>query len=257
MKTFKIDFQVLLDKLENNKPFAFVRFSDGEMFCLQSRKLELSERGTFVDNVLCGPVYGKEDFKEFIPERDTEFYNRLWASFRHIQHNYFVGISCPCCVGMTNFQEMKSVRNDIWTTWANLFVNSNYPTFVREFIPEFRKRKIVLICNEKADLSKSQLEIVKDFRIGRNAMINNINLHQEIGEWIIKENIEDHVFLFSASSLTNITIHELFKDFPKNTYMDIGTTLNPIFGFPASRGYLQAYWTGQDHPDLHKTCIWM
>lgn len=265
MKTFKKDFDILLEKLKNNEPFAFIRFSDGELFVLQNKKLELSERGTFISDVLAGPTYSAEDFKFFDPEQHQNFYIKLWESFTHKADNYYVGISCACCVGMQNFNWMKQSRIKFtgWknqkneTTWANLFVNSNYPRFISDFLPELKKKKIVLICNENAKISNSELNVIKDFRIGRNAMINNIDLHLEISKWIEDNNIEDHVFCFSASSLTNITVYELSKKHPNNTYLDIGTTLNKQFGFPLTRDYLRAYWSDRDHPDLHKTCVWI
>lgn len=258
MKTFQGDFDNLLSKLKNNENFAFIRFSDGEMFIMQNRKLELSERGTFVDGNLSGPTYTKEDFKEFDPQKHPFLRQKLINSYQHSQPNYFVGLSCACCVGTLSTRWMKQLRTEQeHLTWANLFVNSNYPKFINEFVPVLENKNIVLICNENADLSKSKLKIVKDFRIGRNAMINNFDLHKQISEWIEKHDVKDHVFCFSASSLTNITVYELYKKFPKNTYIDIGTTMNPVFGFPSTRGYLQAYWTGNDHPDLHKTCIWI
>lgn len=265
MKSFKKDIEEIITKLKNKENFAFIRFSDGEMFCLQNRKLELSERGTFIDDQLAGPTYTKEDYKFFDPEQHKDFYAKLWKSFQHEQKNYFVGISCACCVGMSNFQWMKNISGlnkslddpDYQLTWANLFVNSNYPKFVTEVVPELQKRKVVLICNENAKIENSALSIFKDFRIGRNAMINNADLYLEIGKWIEENNIENQVFLFSASSLTNITVYELFQKYPNNTYIDIGTTMNKNFGFPLNRDYLRAYWSGQDHPDLHKTCIWI
>lgn len=257
-KSFSGDFDNLLTKLNNNENFAFIRFSDGEMFIMQNRKLELSERGTFVDDVLCGPTYTKEDFKEFDPQKHSFLRQKLLDSYQHEQKNYFVGLSCACCVGVLSTRWMKSLRQEKdHLTWANLFVNANYPRFINEFVPVLEKKNIVLICNENADLSRSKLNIVKDFRIGRNAMVNNFNLYEEISKWIEENKIQNHIFCFSASSLTNITVYELFKKYPDNTFLDIGTTMNPVFGFPATRGYLQAYWTGNDHPDLHKVCIWI
>lgn len=265
MKSFKEDFDKLLNKLKNNEHFAFIRFSDGEMFVLQNKKLELSEKGTFINDQLAGPTYTAEDYKLFDPEQHQFLYDKLWKSFQHEQENYFVGISCACCVGMSNFQWMKHTcglnksldDSNYQLTWANLFVNSNYPRFVKEFMPELTRKKIVLICNERADLTKSTLEIVKDFRIGRNAMVNNFDLHVDISKWIEENNIKDHVFCFSASSLTNITVYELFRKHSNNTFLDIGTTMNPFFGFPLNRDYLRAYWTNQNHQDLHKVCVWL
>ena len=51
MRSFKEDFKIIRNKLENNINFAFIRFSDGELFVLQNRKLELSERGTILTTI--------------------------------------------------------------------------------------------------------------------------------------------------------------------------------------------------------------
>lgn len=260
MKNFKKHLDIFYEKIKNNENFAFIRFSDGEMFVMQNKKLELSERGTLIDDQIAGPPYTKEDFKFFDPSEHQFFREKLIKSYQHKQDNYFVGLSCACCVGLSSFLWMKKLRgsDDDHLTWSNLFVNSNYTDFVNKILPELYKKKIVLICNENANISNSKLNIVKDFRIGRNAMINNFDLHKEIEKWIQDNDIKDHIFCFSASSLTNITVYELFQKFPNNTYLDIGTTLNHVFGFPLTRDYLRAFWEkGIDHPDLHKTCIWI
>lgn len=259
MKKFKEHFDNIYNKIKNNENFAFIRFSDGELFIMQNKKLELSENGTFIDNQLAGPKYPKEDYKLFDPNIHQFFKDKLIESYQHKQENYYVGLSCACCVGMNSFMWMKNLRksDDENLTWSNLFVNSNYPLFIEKIYPELSNKKIVIICNENADLSNSKLKIEKDFRIGRNAMIENFDLYKDIEKWIVENNIENYYFLFSASSLTNITVYELFKKFPNNTYIDIGTTLNPILGFSLCRDYLKAYWANQDHPDLHKTCVWI
>ena len=41
MKDFRNDFLMFKSKLQNNDPFAFSRFSDGEMYILQNRHLKL------------------------------------------------------------------------------------------------------------------------------------------------------------------------------------------------------------------------
>ena len=259
MKSFKKHFDIIYNKIKNNENFAFIRFSDGEMFVMQNRKLELSERGTYIDDQLAGPTYTKEDYKLFDPAQHQDFKNKLIQSYQHKQDGYYVGLSCACCVGMQSYKWMKSLRgsDDEHLTWSNLFVNSNYPLFIQNILPELLNKKIVIICNENADLSNSKFNIVKDFRISRNAMINNADIYKDISKWIEDNDIKDHVFCFSASSLTNITVYELYQKYANNTYIDIGTTLNPVFGFPLTRDYLKAYWSNQDHPDLHKTCIWL
>ena len=39
MKDFRIDFYNILDKFKRGEHFAFSRFSDGELYLLQNRKL--------------------------------------------------------------------------------------------------------------------------------------------------------------------------------------------------------------------------
>ena len=41
---FKKDFNILFKKLKNCENFAFLRFSDGELFVLENKKLIISKR---------------------------------------------------------------------------------------------------------------------------------------------------------------------------------------------------------------------
>jgi hypothetical protein len=59
-------------------------------------------------------------------------------------------------------------------------------------------------------------------------MINDYGLIETIKNWIDKNRIEGHLFLFSASSLSKMAIHQLYEHSDRNTYIDVGTTLNPF-----------------------------
>ena len=87
-------------------------------------------------------------------------------------------------------------------------------------------------------------------------MINDYDKIEDIKKWINEENIENHVFLFSASTFTNLAVVELFREFPNNTYIDIGTCLTPMMDMPTHRGYLESYWFYKQSKDLQKICIW-
>ena len=82
-------------------------------------------------------------------------------------------------------------------------------------------------------------------------------MFDDISKWIEENNIEDHWFLFSASSLSEILIHRLFDKFDNNTYLDIGTTLHRHLNLDIARDYLKAYWNNMYHRDLHKICNWL
>ena len=79
---------------------------------------------------------------------------------------------------------------------------------------------------------------------------------EDIKKWIRENNITNHVFLFSASTFTNLAVYELFRDFPNNSYIDIGTCLTPMMNMPTHRGYLEAFWGYRGGQDIQKICIW-
>jgi len=148
------------------------------------------------------------------------------------------------------------VLDCVHTTWSNLFVNANYPLFIQYFLPLIEAREIVLVAHASFSKTLSKLNIRRHFPIGYNAMINDLHLVEEISANIENYKIKGKMFLFSASSLSNILIYELFKKYPENTYLDIGTTMHKQLGLELARDYLTAYWNGHYHPDLHKVCVW-
>ena len=119
----------------------------------------------------------------------------------------------------------------------------------------FSEYKCVIVCNENADISRLSF-VVADFRVGHNAMINDYSLIENISDWIKTNKIENHLFLFSASTFSKFAIHQLFDSFPTNTYIDIGTTINPLISMRSDRTYLRQFWLGEKGNDLEKTCIW-
>jgi|TARA_R100000458_G_C8264831_1_gene239991 hypothetical protein len=88
-------------------------------------------------------------------------------------------------------------------------------------------------------------------------MINDYNLIGKISKWIEDYDIKDHTFLFSAATLSNYLIHELFKNYGDNQYIDIGSSLGYHLGLRGCyyRGYLQAYWLNNGKLD-HGDAVW-
>jgi len=257
MKDFKAHFNFFKQKIVNKENFAFSRFSDGEMFILQNKELKLSENLIQMGEVKQSGPYRKDDFKHFNPSEHKEFRDTLVKIFQHKQKNYYKGISCSCCVGKENFDFQIDLHggDDESLTWANLWVNSNYPLFIQQILPLFYSKKCVFVGNKNANI-KTLPFIVKDFRVGYNAMVNDVNVIDDIKTWINKNNIKNHIFLFSASTFSNLAIYELFKDNKDNTFIDIGTCLSPMIDMPTERDYLQGYWSYRGSNSLNLTCTW-
>ena len=261
MKTFRGDFDLLKNKLIEGEHFGFCRFSDGEMFILQNKRLELNENHYIIGNQTGGGWYNKEEQKKFDPSQHQFYRNKLIDSLQFKKKNYYKGISCRCCVGQESFDFQVDLSGGDTSdlTWANLWNNGNYEAFVKEILPIFNNKKVVLVINESANISKLPFPVVKDFRVGTNCFINDYGLIEDIKKYIQENNIEDHVFLISAASLSNLLVHQLFEFSDKNTYIDIGSTINPIVemeGWKGSRSYLREYWLGENKNALNKVCIW-
>ncbi len=252
MKDFKEHFYLLLNKFKADENFAFLRFSDGEMHLLMNRSLKIGDTWYEINGARKPGNYDKVNFKDVDPVKHKFFFDALKDSFQYHEKNYYVGLSCRCCVGEENFKWQVNFRggDDDCLTWANLLINGNYERFTTEMLPLFKDKKVVFICNEKMDISKLPFPVVKDFRIGQNCMVNNFNLSDEIIVWMKENNIKNHLFLFSASSLSEVLIHKLFIVEKENTYIDIGTMFNLYMGIDYNRGYLLKGAT------LNKICIW-
>ena len=260
-KTFKGDFENLRDKLKNGENFAFSRFSDGEVFVLQNKRLELNENHFVIANRRGNGWYNKEEQKTFIPGEHEFYRKKLEESLQFKKENYYRGISCRCCIGDGDFNWQVDLAggDDETLTWANLWNNGNYERFVEEIVPLFKDKKIIMVVNESAKLDDLPFDVIKDFRVGTNCFVNDYGLIEEMKTYITENNIEDHVFLVSCASLTNLINHQLFEFNDKNTYIDIGSTLNPMLkmeGWKGSRAYLREYWLNDNRNFLNKNCIW-
>jgi hypothetical protein len=257
MKTFSQHFDLFKHKLLNQEPFAFARYSDGEMYILKNIQLKLDQNLIEIDNRKQYGPYLSQDFKNFDPIEHSESREWLLRAYLHRQQGYYKGISCRCCVGEADYQYQLDLHkgDDESLTWANLFVNANYPRFLNELLPIMQTYETIMVCHKDADLSRFEF-VVKDFRVGYNAMINDQPIIEDIKTWIDANNVSGKLFLFSASTFSNLAIYELYKHNNNNTYLDIGTCLTPFMNMPIHRSYLQEYWGGAIGNDLKKVCIW-
>ena len=268
MKNYKEEFDRLLTLVKDRTPFAFSRFSDGEVTILRNKTVVLAE-----DHFIQGDIHGDqkvfangympEEQKSFIPFLNKREHEKLTEAFKFQKNNYIKGI--PGQNSLDGGQSWKFCTDlygpDDWEnlSFANVMINGNYSRFVKEMIPLFNDRKVVLIANENSNIGELPFKLEKFFPVGSNCMVNDFYLPSKISKWIKEDNIEDHLFLFSAATLSNYLCYDLFREHDNNQYMDIGSSLGPLLqleGWKSSRTYLLAYWGNVDHPVLHEEDIW-
>jgi hypothetical protein len=262
-KDFHKDFNELLRMLKEGENFAFTRFSDGEMFILQNKTAVLAKDHYIAGNLKGKNIYTKEELKEFYPEKHSFYREKLIETYLHNQDNYFKGIGTATDghVGKQNFDWMIDFHggdhNNL--TFANLLINANYKHFIEKIVPLLQDRRVLYVVNENAIVENLPFTVEKSFIIGSNCMINDYNTSEVVKEYIAKNSINDAIILCSAASLSNYVIYEAFKENNNNTFLDIGSCLNPLLGLEGwkyTRGYLTSYWMNSGDPFGNQVDTW-
>lgn len=227
MKNFSTEIEVMFERLKSGQNFSFSKYADGEWSALS---------GNAVNN-------GEFDYN---PNREDPV-KELMESFTFKDNNYYVGISCPCCQGLNHYAMKKaSQQKEDNLTFANLFVNNNYKFFAKNFVPEFSNHKIHLVANKSSKVENLPFEIEEFYPVGFSAWINDYTLVEKI----IAKNLEGKLFLFCCGPFGNILAYRLWQSNKNNTYMDIGSTLNPWL---QSEAFVRGYFSG---PNSEKICVW-
>jgi len=241
-KLFTEELAIFNQKLINNEHFALVRFGDGEMIVINGEAIDLSKK--------CNGEH------KYNPdnEKDEHYRQILEQSLLHKNKKYFVGLPCRCCVGDNHCDELRSQsqQNIAQLTWANIFVNANYPIFLAQTIDILKSKSITIICHEKAVLNGLPFNVSNDFRVGANAWVDSYDKSLEQLSTHIKENnVKNQVFIFCAGVLSNMLIFQLSKAYPDNTYLDVGSVFDDMMDLGKTRKYLKG-----SKKRLKQICIW-
>lgn len=240
MKYFKQDIIKFKEKIESNENFSFSKYADGEWAVIQNHQIN-----------------NKEFWFDPSSEQDQIKREALVRSFQYHNPRYYVGISCPCCQGINTFQAMKefSTQPDSQLTWANLWVNGNYSYYVQNIIPLFQQRDIILFCNEKGKIDNLPFKPYMVFPLKHNAWEYNwdaIDGAKFVVSDLKRQGVKNLLCLFCCGPFGNILCHQLTETEPDNTYLDIGSTLNPWL---QSAGFERHYYMG-DNVFSRMECVW-
>ena len=243
------EFSKFCGLLEDKTPFAFTRYSDGEVAIIKNEELKLAEDHNIFRGQKSPASYTREDRKHFIPSEHQHVRRLLIDSFTHSQLNYLKGISTQLDCPKEDFQLQMSLlegENPDNITFANLLVNKNYPLFMEYVVNNIlrnEKRKILLVANERSILSALPFTIDTFIPVGDNCIVNGLDTIDIVLNKVTNSN--DYIVLTSASSLSALIIHKCFKEKSNITYINIGSTLNPILGFGVQRPYMNSVFQPQ------------
>jgi hypothetical protein len=237
---FQEDFFEILRLIEESDSMAVSRFADGEA------------------SILKNSTVGNKDGWLYKQDKNLVFRADLRRSLLCEDDGFVYGLSCSCCDKVNHDFLLENIRtNPQNLTFSNIWVNANFPLFNERFLKAIEKSgKSTIICtNKKANLYNLERIIpIKDFI----PIPGNCVTYWEKKKDYIKGVLDlkgslarNTIFLFAAGPLSEILIHELWKVNPRNIYLDIGSTLDPILFNRQSRSYHKA-----GHEFSKRTCIW-
>lgn len=237
-KKSQTDFNNLKWKLLNQKPFIFVRFSDGELEIIRNNYLEISKKkiiwsGGVGNHKL--PIY---DRKTFNPKKNQLFRVDLLKTALENKINYFKGVpgSHNSVLDRDLMIRLHGEYNNN-LTFADLFLNNNFKKFRTEIIPLFKKfKKVVVIGNFRMKPKKYNSKW-HHLKIPDNFFKNYNNVKKQVIAKINKLP-KNCLILCSASSLSNILGNYVLSTRKDLTFFDIGTSMHDLMGLKFGiRGY--------------------
>lgn len=228
-KNYKEDITILHDAIKNHENISFSKFCDGEWA------------------VLCNQKINNKEFW-FDPNNSKDQNKRisLVKAFQYKDPRYFVGVACPKVFGLQTHRAMKQLsgQDEEHLTWADIWVNSNYQYYIQNIVPLCKKRPVILFCNENGKIENLPFLPYIVVRVKNNAWEYNWNLIEEAKFMIDNAGLTDMIFLFCCGPFGNILCHQLTQYEPNNTYLDIGSTLNPYL---QSAGFEREYYLGNNY----------
>jgi hypothetical protein len=229
MKDFTQEIYRIFDLFKNGKPFAFSKFADGEWAAILNENLN---NGEFLND-----------------SSTTNFFrDRLIDALKFKDPNYYIGTCCPCCNG-DRAEKMRSFsgQDEDHMTFANVFVNLNYPLYKELFLKEYQNYDVHLVANKNSKIENLPFKVEKFYPVGFSAWVNNYSLIEQI----LQTNLKNKLFLFCCGPFGNILAHQLLLNNKENIYLDIGSTLNPWL---QSEGFKRDYYCNGYFSE--RKCVW-
>lgn len=222
-------------RLKNKKPFTFIRFSDGETEIIKNRYLEIIPGKTVFRGKEIKNNFPQFDTKKFDPSLHQNIREDLLDSAKFKAQEYFKGIPTSHNKALDDRQMMLELNGglDAFITFADLFLNSNYETYLKEIVPLFADfTNITIVANYRAK-PVGILQKAVHIKIGDNFFGDYETVLNNAMEAL--QNIEEgSLVLSSASSLSNILGFKLLQTRPDLTFLDIGTSINDLLSMDST-----------------------
>jgi len=197
----------LLNNLENNIPFAFSRFNDGEMMAIDQVGCVVARGDQYVDQGLSLV---------------------LREALDHKQKNYYIGIPCSLCYPHYNKLATKIVGDYEHLTLAVIATNRNWKNFIDTFPKVMSGKRLIWIGG-----NDQNVEAIKnmDIDVAKTALVPRKNSWRHYGQ--LKKAMPQYfqdgdVVGISLGPTARVLARQWFEEFPNVTFIDMGSNLDPF-----------------------------
>jgi hypothetical protein len=222
----KKDFDVVYEKLTNRENFSLVRFGEGE--------------AKIIRNCLLDQCIDKRKF-DFIPteKKYREARKELIQSGQFKSDDYIVAINYLSDSHAHNdfhvnlvLKKLRIDRKDTLDAW--LFSHDNYVNLTEpKLVPLLKDRENILVCSKNGKITFPHIEHISC--LPENAWIGNKRTLNQVLKSARKHN--NKIFLFAAGPYSNTLVHQARLANSNNTYINIGSALDPFIYNRPTRSY--------------------
>lgn len=215
IKVYRNCADYFINKIKLGENFALIRFADGEQYVLEDKTLTNCDYWTYK----MGSILSQH----------------LNEALKLINTNVYYGISGPSDNVETCNYYLNKIPNTHNITFSNVFVNENYSKW-KKFLEEEREC-FLIACNIPKMIGKIY---VRD-----SLKIDELLVNKWDSCWedyfskmkVISKKYTGMLYLVSAGPLSEVFIHRMYIENPKNIYIDVGSSIDEFVKGRKTRPY--------------------
>jgi hypothetical protein len=226
MTKFKEDFNRFWEMINDGNNFSLARYADGEVLLMTNAGVRSQTQAFMVD-------------KWMATSGITKVGTDLMATLNHTESDYYYAISAKNDhMGDYTFLYNTIAQDKKNITFVNLWINANYNQMKDNLCS--LKRDVILICNQKGRVNNYPFK-VSDLIPFPDDCVNFWESNgYEYTEYLKDKfkSITNQLVFISCGPISEIIIHELYLLNNKNSYIDVGSSIDEYTHGYKTRPYM-------------------
>jgi len=225
MDKFDTDFDFFWNKINSGENFTFARYADGEIMLMKGLSVGTNTQAYNIDKWSSGDGVSKVG-------------KELLNSLCHHEDNYYYAISSKTDNPNDFNFLVQNIKNSKNLTFVNLWINNNYNKSKEKY--QNLKRSVNIICNENAKKENFPFPVesityfpndcIKFWESNSDEYLKNL-----YAKFL---NSQNKLFFISCGPVSEIIIDYLYRNFPNNTYIDVGSSIDEFVHGKKTRPYM-------------------